>query len=69
MSGGKRTFIYSLSGRDAFFFSFNHKISRLCGIYRNARGLIHAFPLFVSSYLEISRRGSKKDIDLLIVFF
>ena len=51
------------------FFSFNHKISRLCGIYRNARGLIHAFPIFVASYLEISRRGSKKDIDLLIVFF
>ena len=40
--------------------SFGRKISRLSGIYRNARMLIHAFPLFVASYFEISNRGSRK---------
>ena len=40
----------------AFF--FGRKISRFSGIYRNARMLIHAFPLFGTSYFTFTCLGN-----------
>ena len=39
------------------FSSFGRKISRLSGIYRNARMLLHAFPLFSTSSSSFTVRG------------